>query len=76
MEWNKIHTSIRNSASCNVFRRVILKFIKPEPNQVFDADSSEGLKCLARIRLELSHLVEGKFRPNFQRCVNTIRSCG
>ena len=32
-----------NSASCNVFKRVILKFTTPEANQVFNVDSSEGL---------------------------------
>ena len=76
MEWNKIDVNIRNSASCNVFKRVILKFIRPEPNQVFNFDSSEGLKFITKIRLGLSHLVDHKFRHNFQDCVNPICSCG
>ena len=42
MEWNKIDLNICNSASCNVFKRVILKFIRPEPNQVFHVDNSDG----------------------------------
>ena len=70
LEWNKLDVNIRNSASCNVFKRVILKFTRPEPNQVFNVDSSEGLKFLTRIRLGLSHLVDHKFRHNFQDCVN------
>ena len=41
IESNKIGINIRNSSSCNVF---ILKLIKPEPNQVFNVDSSSGLK--------------------------------
>ena len=76
MEWNKIDVNIRNSTPCNVFKRVILKFIRPEPNQVFNVDGSEGLKFLTRIRLGLNHLADHKFRHNFQDCVNPIFSCG
>ena len=65
MEWNKIDVNIRNSTSCNVFKRVILKFIRPEPNQVFNVESSEGLKSLTKVRLGLSHLADHKFRHNF-----------
>ena len=75
LEWNKRDVNIRNSAYCNVFKRVILKFIRPEPNQVFDLDNSEGLKFLTRIRLGLSRLVDHKFRHNFQDCVNSVCSC-
>ena len=51
IEWNKNDVNIRNSAFCNVFMKVILKLIRPKPNQVFNIDSSEGLKLLTRIRL-------------------------
>ena len=76
MEWNKIDVNIHNSASCNVFKKVILKFIRPEPSQVFNADSSECLKFFTRIRLGLSHLADHKFRHNIQYCLNPICSCG
>ena len=76
MEWNGVDVNIRNSASCNVFKRAILKFIRPEPNQVLNIDSSEGLKFLTRIRPGLSHLADHKFRHKFQDCVNPISSCG
>ena len=42
MEWNKIDVNIRKSATCDAFTRVILKFIRLKPNQVFNADSSKG----------------------------------
>ena len=58
------------------FKRVIPKFTRPEPNQVFNVDSSEGLKFLTRIRLGLSHLADHKFRHNFQDCINPVYSCG
>ena len=72
MESNKIDVNIRNSVSCNVFNKVILKFIRPEPNQVFNVDSSEGLELLTRPRLGLSHLADHKFSHNFEECVNPI----
>ena len=75
MEWNKNDVNIGNSASYNVFKRVILKFIRPEPNEVFNVDSSEGLKFLTRIRLRSSHLADHKFWHNFQDCINPICSC-
>ena len=76
MEWNGIDVNIRNSASCNAFKRAILKFIRPEPNQVLNIDCSEGLKFLTRIRPGLSHLADHKFSHKFQDCVNPISSCG
>ena len=75
MEWNKIDVNIRNS-TCNIFKRVILKLIRPEANQVFNVESSEGLKFLTRIKLGLSHLADHKFRHNLQDCVNPICSFG
>ena len=60
----------------NVFMKVLRKLIRPEPNQVFNVDSSEGLKFLTKIRLGLSNLANHKFRHNFQYCVNPTCSCG
>ena len=48
--------------SCNVFNEVILKFIRPEPNQVFRVDKSKELTFLKRIKPGLSHLAHHKFR--------------
>ena len=65
MESNKINVNIRKSASCNVFKKVMPKFIRPEPSPVFNIDSSEGLKFLTRLRLGLNHLADPKFRHSF-----------
>ena len=66
MEWNKIDVNIRNLTSWNVFKRVILKFIRPKPSEVFNVGSSEGIKIFKRTRLGLSHLADHKFKLNFQ----------
>ena len=76
LEWNKFDVNILYSASCDVFKRVIPKFIRPEPIQMFNVDISEGSKFLTRIRLGLSHLADHKFRHSFQDCVNPVCSCG
>ena len=75
LESNKLDVNIRNSASFNIFKRVILKFTRPEPNQVFNVDSSEGLKFLKRIWFGLSHLADYKYRDNFQVCIYPVCSC-
>ena len=75
LEWNKLDVNIRNWVSCNVFKRVILTLTRPEPNQVFNVDRSQGLKFLTRITLGLSHLADHKFMKIFQYCVNPVCSC-
>ena len=68
---SKLDVNIRNSNSCSVFKNSILKFIRPEPNQVFDIHNTEGLKLLT-LRLGLSHSADHKFRYNFQDCLDQI----
>ena len=34
MEYKKLDVNICNSAFCNVFKKIIPKFIRPESNQV------------------------------------------
>ena len=68
--------SIRNSSSCHTFKNLILEFIKLEPNRLSSAQKLKGLKLLTRMRLGLSHLVNHKFRHNFQDCLKPICSCG
>ena len=75
-EWNNLDISIRNSSSCHIFKNLILKFIRPEPNRISSTQNFEGLKLLTRMRLDLSHLADHKFRHNFQDCLNPICSCG
>ena len=75
-ECNNLAISIHNSSSCYIFKNLILKFIRPEPNRISSTQDFEGLKLLTRMRLGLSHLADHKFRHNFQDCLNPICSCG
>ena len=65
---------IRNSESCSIFKKSLLKFIKIIPNSVFGVSSIHGIKLLTRLGVGLSHLREHKFKYNFQD-TNPLCSC-
>ena len=67
-ECNNLVISIHNSSSCYIFKNLILKFIRPEPNRISSTQDFEGLKLLTRMRLGLSYLADHKFTDNFQDC--------
>ena len=76
IEWNKLDHNIRNSSSFNIFRKSILKFIRPSANRFFDCHNPKGIKFITRLRLDLSHLREQKFKHSFQDSLNPFCSCG
>ena len=78
-ELNSLNIDIRNSSSINVFKKELLKFIRPEPNSTYNINDTKGLKLLTKLRLGVSHLGDHKFRHNFQDCVSSASSacyCG
>ena len=74
-EWNKLDPSLQYSASYNVFKISILKFIRPSPNKIFQYHNPKGIKVVARLRIVLSHLREYKFKYSFQDILNSFCSC-
>ena len=71
IEWNNLDPKLRNSENFGIFKNNILKFIRPKPNSFFNCCNLKS-----RLRLELSHLREPKFKYNFQNCLNPLCSCG
>ena len=59
-----------------MFKKELLKFIRPEPNSTYNIKDTKGLKLLTKLRLGLSHLGEHKFRHNYQDCVSPMCYCG
>ena len=55
-EWNELDPDICSSASYNLFRNTLLKFIRPLQRKRFSINDSVGLKLLTRLRLGFSHL--------------------
>ena len=76
IEWNNLDPKFHNSENFVIFKNNILKFIRPKPNSFFYCSSLKGIILIIRLRLELSHLREHKFKYNFQNCLNPLCSCG
>ena len=57
------------------FKKSLLSFIRPNSFSIFNIDDPKGLKYLTRLRLNLSHLRQHKFRHNFQDTLNPLYSC-
>ena len=76
IEWNKLDLNIRSSESLNIFKKSLLKFIRPSGSSVFNCHNLRGAKLLTRLRLGLSHLREHKIKHGFQDTLNPICSCG
>ena len=76
IEWNKLDLNIGNSENLFMFKKKLLKFIRPSRNSVFKCHSPKGIKLLTRLRLGLSHLGEHKFKHGFLDSLNPICSCG
>ena len=65
-EWNKLDPDIRSSASYNLFRNTLLKFIRSSQRKTLHINDSVGVKLLTRLRLGFSHLRGHKFRHGFR----------
>ena len=76
VEWNKLDLEIQNAPSLNVFKKNILKFIRPTAQNIFGCHNLKGIKYLTRLRLGLSHLHKQKFKNNFQDTLNPLCTCG
>ena len=55
IECNKLDSNLRSPTSLSVFKKNLLKFIRPSPNSVFNCHNCKGIKYLTRLRLGLSH---------------------
>ena len=50
-------------------------FIRPSENPIFNCHNPRGINLITILRLVFSHLLDHKFRQNFQDTLNPIRSC-
>ena len=64
--WNNVLTGDhKNVQSLNRFKTGLIKLIRPARTRNFGIDSSNDLKYLTQLRLELNSLKANKFRHNF-----------
>ena len=62
--------------SLNIFKKNILKFIRPSQNRVYNCHNPKGIKLLTRLKVGLSHLREHKFKHSFQDTLNPMCNGG
>ena len=74
-QWNNLDPIIRSIVKISKFKKSLLKFIRPSQAYVHNVNDYVGLKVLTRLRFNLSHSYEHKFRHNFQDTVNPLCSC-
>ena len=72
---NKLDKNIQQSKTTKTFRHSLLNIDRPTPRPVYNIRNPTGLKLLARVTLEFSHLNEYKFHHNFRDCVNLLCHC-
>ena len=56
-------------------KKTILDFTRPKENSICAMHDISGLKLIARLRLNFSHLKEHKFWHNFKDIINPMCSC-
>ena len=54
---------------------VLILLLLTTNERSFKVFNPVGIKFLARLRVGLSHLIENKFKHNFQSCLNSLRFC-
>ena len=55
-------------------KTIFLSLIGINQAVFFNCDNYKGIILITRLRLELSHLHQRKFKKNFQYCLNTLSS--
>ena len=61
-----VDSHLRKSENFSVFKKNILKFIRPSQNSVCNCHNPRGICPIARLRLGSSYLRDHKFTHGFQ----------
>ena len=69
-------TGSKYSESLNNFKKILLNFMRPSGSTVFNCHNPKEVKLLTRLRLDLSHLREHKFKHSFQDSLIPFCICG
>ena len=71
IEWNKLDPEVQTTPRVNIFKKNILKFMRPTANNIFSCNNLKGIRYLTRLRLGLNYLHEHKF----QGTLNPLCAC-
>ena len=64
--WNSIGPELRGAASLPVFKKNILKIIRPVNRSLFNIHNSDGIRWIFQLRVSISPLKHHKKMHNFQ----------
>ena len=73
--WNKIGPEIRKIETLSLFKKTIVRIIKPDKKSIFDIHSP-NLKYLFQLRTGLSALKAHKYRHSFKNTPSDTCICG
>ena len=65
-EWNELDECIESSVAVSVFKKKLMRLIRPQKRSLFGFHDIERVRLLTRLRAEFSDLREHRFRHNFQ----------
>ena len=75
-EWNQLNDDFKKIESIKKIEKTPKKVIRTKENFLFGVSDVYGIKLLARLKLNFSHLNEHKFRHHFNHMINPMCNCG
>ena len=66
-EWNLSDETIKNSPTISVFKRELVRLVRPSKKSYFGIRDIEGIRLLTRLRVHFSDLREHQLRHKFPR---------
>ena len=73
-EWNELSESLKSSSSLSIFKKDLIKDIRPSPNKIFSIKDKHGISLVTRLRVEFSDLRDHRFRHSFN-CASATCVC-
>jgi hypothetical protein len=73
--WNNLSASIKSSVSLSIFKKALLKTVRPIARPCFNLIDNNGLARLTQLRVGFSDLREHRYRHHFN-CLSPTCSCG
>ena len=73
-EWNLLDELLKNSPTVSVFKRELVRLVRPSKKSYFGIHDIEGIRLLTGLRVHFSDLREHKFRHEFQ-CSSPMCLC-
>ena len=73
--WNNLSESVKSSATPSIFKKALLKTIRPHPSPCYNIKDRRGLARLTQLRVGFSDLREHRHRHHFN-CPSPTCSCG